>query len=467
MTLTERQKKLLRWIGYPALAVVTFVYAAWLTFPADRLEERLMTALNEKADVDVEDFSLSWLPGKVTATNVVVRTRPKKKDEQPRTVIIDELDVGIGLLPLITGTISVDIRAQSGDGVIDGTVEKSGEDLMFSAETEDMPIKMMPGLNVVFAGLPANQGTLDAKVRLELPEGKWSLANGELDLACTECSVGPGKVKPTARPGRKLNAFKAQGITLPELQLGNATAIMEIEEGRGTLRDFTAGSTDGELFAEGYMDFKDPVALSELNFCARFKFTDEVKKKNPKLAAMETGLEKARRDDGYIGMRLSRTVERPRRKGSRDCQPGKEPSPSNSNAGRTRSRPRPSAPRTAAKPALPPTAGAPADPLADGQRDDGGEPADDDQPAIPPPATAPARLINPETAARLGRSAAGTTPNVDDEDGDDEVGEGVDEDQAGDGDGDYDDDEGTAEDADGAEGAEGDDGGEFDEPVIE
>ena len=63
--MTERRKKLLRWVGYPLLATLTFVFAAHFTFPYQRLRDRIVDALSSEMDVSIGDIGPGWLPGRV------------------------------------------------------------------------------------------------------------------------------------------------------------------------------------------------------------------------------------------------------------------------------------------------------------------------------------------------------------------------------------------------------------------
>ena len=41
MTLGERQRRVLRWLGYPLLVLVVFAFTLQLTFPYERVKDKL------------------------------------------------------------------------------------------------------------------------------------------------------------------------------------------------------------------------------------------------------------------------------------------------------------------------------------------------------------------------------------------------------------------------------------------
>ena len=82
--MTERRKKLLRWIGYPLLATLTFLFTAHFTFPYERVRDRIVDALASEMDVTIGDIGPGWLPGQVHREGVTLTTRPKREDEKPK-----------------------------------------------------------------------------------------------------------------------------------------------------------------------------------------------------------------------------------------------------------------------------------------------------------------------------------------------------------------------------------------------
>ena len=77
MNLSSEQKRLLRWVGFPLLILVTFVFAAFYTFPYERLGDWIEGQAAKKNWVlSIGDISPRFFPGNVTLSDIEVRTIP-------------------------------------------------------------------------------------------------------------------------------------------------------------------------------------------------------------------------------------------------------------------------------------------------------------------------------------------------------------------------------------------------------
>ncbi len=310
MNLSSEQKRLLRWVGFPLLILVTFVFAAFYTFPYERLGDWIEGQAAKKNWVlSIGDISPRFFPGNVTLSDIEVRTIPTKPEETPMTIWVDEVKLDIGIIAAITGGVDVDIEALVGDGVIEGEIEKSSSRVEIAIDTEALPLATLPGLRYALGDLPM-LGGLDASVKLELPSEKkndrvqylWSKANGNIDFGIVDGVVGDGKtkIKLRPRPGKRL-VFK-EGITVPRLNLGELTASIEISDGRGTINEFKSRSLDGELDVDGEIKFVDPVGNSEFPACVRFKFSPAFLKREKNFGSVETMLSRAKQTDGTYAL---------------------------------------------------------------------------------------------------------------------------------------------------------------------
>lgn len=146
LNLTEKQKRILRWIGYPLLALLVFSFTLQLTFPYERVKDKIVEALSEKYDVQIASAEPTFLPGGMVLESILLKSRPTEPDEQPTIVLIDRLRVDVGLLALLIGRASIDLVADMGDGSIEGNVTVSRSDLAVEFSTEDLPLESIPGL---------------------------------------------------------------------------------------------------------------------------------------------------------------------------------------------------------------------------------------------------------------------------------------------------------------------------------
>ena len=251
--MTQRQKRILRWVGYPLLALVTFAFAVHLTFPYERVKDRLVAAMADKYEVKVLDVKRTILPGGIILEGVSLTPRvdpsaAEKEGEEgeeaepPPPLYIDTLRVDMGLLAALSSTADVDVLAEIGGGSIEGNINLSKAAVKAKFSTELLPLdNIIPGLKAA-VGLPM-KGRLNASVDLTLPEGRWDKAEGEIALSCPSCTIGDGKskIKPKAPPGKRLR--RSAGVC----QDGNDGSRAQSRHSRGQDRHFWRTGQDRQF----------------------------------------------------------------------------------------------------------------------------------------------------------------------------------------------------------------------------
>lgn len=325
LQLTDKQKRLLKWIGYPVLGLVTFVFAVAHTFPYDRLKSKIEAVVGDRYHVDIESIRPKFFPGGVVVSGISLRSIPQRPDEQVVAVFIDRVELDVGLLAAIGGRLDLDLLVEVAGGSLEGRIGLSKAGLSARVETEQLPLGSLPGLQEA-VGLPM-AGGLDAKLELELPQQQWSQATGSISLACIGCTVGDGESTLQMRPpevpaGRRQPqmAFGGEGITVPRLNLGNAMADIDIQSGTGTIKHFAASSADGTLQIEGTINFRDPFRTSQFPGCMRFKLSDELKQRERDFGNIEFLLPpQSRQTDGTFAIPTKGTLSHLRWDVRRQC----------------------------------------------------------------------------------------------------------------------------------------------------
>ncbi len=325
MELSTRNKRLLRWVGLPVLALVTFVFTLQWTFPYDRLRQKIEDKLGEEYEVSIESIKPSFFPGGVVIHKIFLKTRPKRPNEKPTAIFVDKVEAGIGLLGLIRGRYDVDLVAQIGSGTVDGSVVLSKAGLKADFSTKGLPLESIPGLASA-VGLPM-EGGLNARLALDLPKRKWREADGVLKVSCPGCTIGDGvaKIKPKPMNGarssarrRRAMAFAGDGVTVPKLELGDLSGEIDIKAGVGTVKTFAAHSKDGDLTITGEARFEDPFKNSTFPGCMRFKLSEELKRREKNFGNLPDLMRVSVEEDGFanVGMtgKLSELRWRPRKK---------------------------------------------------------------------------------------------------------------------------------------------------------
>jgi type II secretion system protein N len=322
MTLTDKHKRVLRWVGYPLLALLVFSFTLQLTFPYERVKDKLVEVLSEKYEVQIASVEPTFLPGGMVLESVLLKSRPTQPDEEPTLILVDRLRVDVGLLALLIGRASIDLVADMGDGSIEGNVTVSRSDLAVEFSTEDLPLESVPGLREAL-GLPM-VGGLDAEIQLSLPEQRWDLAEGSFEVSCPGCVIGDGKTKMKAkpRPGRRTSFFASEGLTVPALNLGDLHGKITIAEGRGVVESFAAKSEDGDLAIHGSIDFEAQLAESKFTqACTKFRLSDALKQRDPSFGNVPNVMGAPIDADGYSNLTMVGKLGDFRWLAAKNCEP--------------------------------------------------------------------------------------------------------------------------------------------------
>lgn len=410
--LGPRMRRVLRYTGFALFGLLVFVFALQATFPYGRVKDKLIELMAEKYDVTIGGVERGWLPGRVAFKAFTVRTRPTSPGESITTFYVDRLEIDLGLLPLIGGTIDVDITAKIGRGEIVGNVRlgKFGQgDITASIEGNRLAADALPMRMAI--GLPMT-GKLEFDVNLDLPVEKskggktainWQKASGAIALSCPGgCTFGDGesKLKPLLKNTRS-QVMVGDGIDFGKVTMDKLVAKVTIKDSKLTLDTFEADSKDGVLKVDYMMTLEKEFGRSMVAGCLRFKGSDDLMRREPKTHAALSTTGAELRNDGLFHIRLTGNFSDMKRL-NQECGPS-------TNIGNNENfdqrpnltiQPEPAQPTL---PAPPPTTTTPT-------------PA---EPTTPPPATPtpdpgteapPAE--SPPPAAPVGAAPAGTTPTT-------------------------------------------------------
>jgi type II secretion system protein N len=295
--LGPRARKLLRYLGFALLALVSFVFALQMAIPVDRVKDRVIDLLADKGDVTIGDVERGIIPGRLYFKAFTFRFRPSKAGEVATTFYMDQLEVDVGLFALLRGAVAVNFDAKIGQGHFKGRVARAADGaISLHAAGDDLPSASLP---VRELGLPMS-GKVRLAVNLELPMEKaktggkvgpsWSKAEGGVELACpTGCTIGDGhsKLKLTTRDVRQ-QAFLDEGgggIDFGKVNIDSLFANVELKNGRLEITRLDAKSGDGELKVAFSMQLNPDLGSSTVTGCLRFRGSDALLKREPKTHA--------------------------------------------------------------------------------------------------------------------------------------------------------------------------------------
>ncbi len=259
-SLSDRQKKILKWVGYPVFGVFMFLVFLYATLPVERFKEMAITgAARAGWDLEIGGISLGFFPGRATLSDVVLQSRPKTATEKTVRIPIDEVGVNVQLMKLRNKQVDLSFYAKVPDGKLSGRYQSSKKEDRINA-SGTLPMEFLPWLSQNVQNLPLSGG-LGLKLDLTLPGHKWAKAQGSITLKCDsgDCTLGSDKA-----------------LTGTAIRMGKLSATLPITKGVATFKNFKASSPDGELEIVGRIEFADPVANSEVKLCVRFKLDEEL-----------------------------------------------------------------------------------------------------------------------------------------------------------------------------------------------
>lgn len=314
----QRLIKIARFLAYPAVYVFFLGLFGYLTFPIDRLKDRIIAEFDRTAKpgqrLEIDKLGTHWfsgvtvtgmrltLPGESGPTAPFAAPGPPGKDS---VIVVEEGHARVRILPLILGRVRVDFWASVLGGEVEGTIPVGSGSGDVEVELSKIEVGKVELLSQV-VGLPI-RGTISGKLQISPVDGKFTKASGALDLSVADIVVGDGKAK------------IAGMLELPAAKLGTLTLNAEAKDGVLKITKLTAPGADLELIGDGRIAIREPAMDSGADLYLKFKFTDAYRGKNdttksllgepgaslPGLLEMqEPKMKRAKRPDDFYGFHV-------------------------------------------------------------------------------------------------------------------------------------------------------------------
>jgi type II secretion system protein N len=272
-----RARKVLKYVGYVVLGLVTFVYALHLTFPYDRLKDKGIESLSNKYDVSVGSVERGWLPGQFSLVKVILRTRPTKPGEIAKIIAIDRLDLDVSVLSILGGKVDVDVDARLGPGSIRGNVQVSKSRLVVAMASKNLSLSDVPGLAGIIGMPMGGRGNVTANI--DLPGGDWRKATAKLSIECPSGTVGgEGAFFKPKNTTARTEGFVGKGVPVPLIAITNLSAQWTIAKGKIKTDKFSFLSPHIKLELDFEATVEKELTKSKVDSaCLRYRGTDELK----------------------------------------------------------------------------------------------------------------------------------------------------------------------------------------------
>ncbi len=289
-----------QWIGYPVFFFVCFMFFAYLTFPYDRLRDKLIqVAAVQGYELEVIDLEPSWLTG-VTLSGVRLILPAQAEGEPTLDLVVDELTVRVALLPLIIGNTALSFDAEMANGYAEGDVSLGDQEAEVEAELEMIDLKRISALRR-YTKIPV-EGVVTGEIELDMPQ-EIGQSTGEIELAIEGLAVGDNE--------SQIQVPGWGGLTVDRADLGTLELTATIADGVATIDQLKSHGKDLKLDGSGTVRLARPLTRSQLDLLARLEILDAYKQRSGRIASV-LDLAKARPEfksaqtsDGAIQYKLT------------------------------------------------------------------------------------------------------------------------------------------------------------------
>jgi type II secretion system protein N len=310
----ERLKKILPFVGYPIFYVVCLLVFIPVTFPYDKLKERIVATFNAQQqrgtaqqELQIDELD-SWFVTGIKAKGIRLTSAQPDPTKPASKIEIDEARARVSLLGLLIGNKNISFKLTGFGGKVDGTFEDHGSYREVEVSLEGVDLGQIgPVRDAV--GLPI-EGKVNGLVKLNMPEGKASKGNGSITLEAKDVSIGDGKAKLVV-------GMLKDGLPLAKLTLGTLTFNAEAREGIIKITKFGAQGKDLDLVGEGRIQMRELATESNLDVSLRYKFAEAYKTKNKMTEGLfmamdfDPKVKKSKRSDGYYAWQLKGPLGKP------------------------------------------------------------------------------------------------------------------------------------------------------------
>jgi type II secretion system protein N len=295
------------YVGYPAFYLVCLLVFFSLTFPYDKLKERVLGAFNADQrttggmqELQIDEMSGYWVTG-IRMRGVRLLTMPTEPGKPLSRLEIDEATVRYQMLPALVGSSDMSFHLYAFGGDASGSYSVHGTERSVDATLDAIDIGSVDPL-VQVLGVPL-RGRLSGTIKLEMPEGKAAKGSGAVSLEAKDVVIGDGKAK-----------IKG-ALALPQIDVGVVTLSGEAKEGVLKFTKLAAGGKDLEL--QGTESLSDAQVRFKVNDAYRSK-SDMTKSlfgapgsSMPALFEMDAKVKQSKRADGFYVWSIRGPLARP------------------------------------------------------------------------------------------------------------------------------------------------------------
>lgn len=286
MKLSRRAKKILKWVGYPAFFLLCFMISLVLTFPFERVKDKLQSHFREQYGVALTMDSISGsLPFGMTARNVVLMSEKADAFGGLLPLVIPRLDVDVGFFSMLAGTPSFSLYSAVFGGELRGSfsINEAAQTYKINMRGKDLQLEQMSAIKNRFKELPV-KGVMTIKTDMLMDLATIKNSSGFLELGITKGVMGPGKWT----------------FELPLIRTGTFDSRLVLSDGKLEVERFEQSSPDMMSDMVGSITLSQNLQYSRVNLDYRFKIADHLLEKYDIFQLALSTIRNAEAPDGYF-----------------------------------------------------------------------------------------------------------------------------------------------------------------------
>lgn len=257
-------------MGYGLYVIGLLVFFLYLTFPYQKLQDRLIAFLEQASSCQIRVNESRWLfPVGLFWKGVHFSLQEGFTEE----LVVDQARAKVYLLPLLRRSVQTDFSMEVGGGKVRGSfsIEKRDGKLhyYFQESAQDVDLQRLS------LDIPVK---LEGHLRLDL-EAAWQ------DQALIRGS-GSGTVELL---NVKTSAGSVNGWQIPDLAFGRIALKLGLKDGMLALDEFDAQGPHVEATGNGTMLLRNRWSEGLLNVNAKAYFKEDLRQKFPVLAMLGNG----------------------------------------------------------------------------------------------------------------------------------------------------------------------------------
>lgn len=283
--MSERTRKILRWVLMSHYFVCCLFSSAYETFPYDRVRDFAIHQIERNlpgSEVEIVSLEPAWISG-VEATGVRIRLPPSDGEERRTELVIPRIYARAGIFAYLFGTTAVTFEVETdGGGTISGELTDTSSGSGADAHEQTRVVAHIEGVDLRRIGLIRHaiglpvEGVVTGDIDVTLAD-QLDATVGNITLTIADVAVGDGRAELMVIPG------SAHGLAIERLAAGNINLRVDIEHGVGRIQQLHSDGEDAQLQGQGTVRLLRPFRMSALDVLLRINIAQGYRERSDRM----------------------------------------------------------------------------------------------------------------------------------------------------------------------------------------